>query len=126
MSSKAVSMRVLLVCIQPLLCEGLYNLLVENKTMDVVGPVALAQALSLLDRQPVDVVVLAGDKATLQDTADFNALLDRLPHIPIVQAKLTKRTLRLYMVQEVPASTDALLHALQALSSRSSFLEIPE
>jgi len=126
MSTTPDKVRVLIVCIQPLLCEGIYNLLAENETMDIVGPVALEQALSLLERQPVDVVVLAGEKATAEHSADFKALLDHLPHTPIIQTKLSKRTLQLYMVQEVPASTDALFHALRALSRRSSFLEIPE
>ncbi len=126
MAAFAERMRVLIVCVQPLLCEGIHNLLAENDALEIAGPVALESAPALLEQTPVDIIVLAGEKATPQHAVSFNALLERSPHIPVIQAKMAQHTLRLYWVQEVPASADALFQALQTLSDRSPFPEITE
>lgn len=79
----------------------------------------------MLERQPADVVV-AGEKTAAEHTVVFNTLFEHLPHLAIIQVKLSQRTLQLYMGQEMPASTEALFQGLQALSHRSSFPEIPQ
>ncbi len=126
MTASPRKLQVLIVRIQPLLCEGIVNLLAESAEVEMMGPVELDQALTLMEQQPVDVVILAGERATPQQNVEFSELLDRIPRVPLIQARLSERTLRLYLVQEVPASKDGLFRALHALSSRSSFLETTE
>jgi len=126
MTAPSRKLQVLIVCIQPLLCEGIVNLLAGSAEIEMIGPVELDQALSLMEERAVDVVILAGERATPQQNVEFGELLDRIPRVPLIQAKLSERTLRLYLVQEVPASKDGLFQALHALSSRSSFLETTE
>ncbi len=119
-------LQVLIVCIQPLLCEGIVNLLFGNAEVEPIGPVALEQARGLMEQQTVDVIVLAGESATPQQNAEFGKLLDHAPHVPLIQVRLSERTLRLYQTWEMPASKDGLFQALHALLSRSSFLETTE
>ncbi len=126
MTTNPRKLQVLIVCIQPLLCEGIVNLLAGNEEIEMVGPVELDQALAMMEQRNVDVLILAGERATPQQNVEFSELLDRIPRVPVIQAKLSERTLRLYMVQEVPASKDGLFHALHTLSSRSSFLDTTE
>jgi hypothetical protein len=118
--------RVLVVCIHPLLCEGIVRLLTESAEFEVVGPVqSLEEALEANVARPVDVVLLAGENPGGQGSL-VGAVLESMPQAAMLEARLSENRLRFYLVREAPASKDELFGALRALSSSNrSFFEHP-
>lgn len=124
MSQAQRPLRVLLVCLHPLLCEGLVSLLARETSLALVGPVTPAEALATLQAQApepeIDAIILAGDPPDEASQTMLGNLLTNTPRIPVIQVRMSARALRVYLIQEAPASPKALLDALGRVASSTN------
>ncbi len=106
--------QVLLICLQPLLSEGLERIFQKLDDVELIQFQCAdidAIELYLKDHQP-QVVVIAG-----QDEDDFSdhliaSLLKRCHDAPIVWIGIEYNVMRLYTARTVPASSNQLIAAI--------------
>ena len=106
---------VLLVCLLPLLCEGLQRILepledVECLCLPGADPLALESGLKTF--QP-EMVLVAGENENDASTHLIADLLKRFPDVPVVWVDLTTNVLRLYTSHTLPANSAALIDAIR-------------
>jgi DNA-binding NarL/FixJ family response regulator len=111
--------RVLLVCEQPLLGESLENTLRLLEDVELVGCWRLEDCLpSRLAGQHIDLLIFAeADSPGEQITRLTAQLLDACPDLSIVRVALSRKDLRLYTSQSVPARTADLIDLIHHLRS---------
>lgn len=112
--------QVLLICLQPLLGEGLQHIFqkmedVELVTLNSAELPVIAACLS--DLHP-DMVLLAGEKEDDAATHLISYMLKQYEDIPIVWAELETSVLRLYTAHVLTASSASLLRAIHASDIR--------
>lgn len=106
--------RVLLICLQPLLSEGLERIFQKLDEVELIQfQCADFDAIEqyLTDQKP-QVVVIAG-----QDEDDFSdhliaSLLKRCRDVPIVWIGIENNVMRVYTARTVPASSNQLIAAI--------------
>lgn len=107
--------QVLLVCLLPLLCEGLQRIL---QPLEDVECVCLQGAdLSALDDglkafQP-EMVLVAGENETDESTHLISGLLKRFADVPIVWVDLATNVLRMYTSHTLPANSADLIETIR-------------
>lgn len=126
MSDACGQIRVLLVCLHALLCDGLARLLAEEPSLALIGTVNLSEALLLLQTRPaeleIEAVILAGDLPDEASRTMFGNLLASISNIPVIQVCVNAHSLRVYVVREALATSEALLNALRRLASSANSL----
>ncbi len=108
--------QVLLVCLLPLLCEGLQRVLQQLDEVVVVCRPA-AEALHS-DQEPFqpDIVLVAGEEENDVSTHLIANLLNHFADVPIVWVGLEANVLRLYTSHVLPASSASLIEAIRGRS----------
>ena len=111
--------RVLLLCAQPLLGEGLETILRKLEDVELIGPWApTAQVLAHLSSQTPDVVLVAAEAEHEEMAALTTQILKQFPDLPIVQIGLQENAVRLYTSQTLPARSADLIEAIRSLPIR--------
>ncbi len=106
---------VLLVCLLPLLCEGLQRILEPLEDVECLclpGADLLALESSLKTFQP-EMVLVAGENENDASTHLIADLLKRFPDVPVVWVDLTTNVLRMYTSHTLPANSAALIDAIR-------------
>ncbi len=109
--------RVLLLCTQPLLGEGLESILSKLEDVELIGPLVLEpQVLSQLSEAAPDIVLVADDEGRSEGVASLTAqILGRYPDLPIVRINLTENVIRVYASQTLPARSADLIDVIRSL-----------
>lgn len=111
--------RVLLLCTEPLLGDGLTAILRELEDVELVGPVVLDdRAVRRTRRLDPDVVLIAeaGGAASAPGLAE---LLGQWPEIPVIRVGLREDTIHLSTAWTLPAQGRELVAAIRRLPLRS-------
>ncbi len=109
--------RILLLCAQPLLGDGLQAILGGLKDVELIGPLVLdVQALERVTDNKPDVMLIADDGAEPLSATSLTArILERYPDIPVIRVGLEQDTIRLYTSQTLPARSADLIEAIRRL-----------
>lgn len=109
--------RVLLLCAEHLLGEGLENLLNTLEDVTLIGPWVLdAEVLSRIATNKPDVVLIAEEKDQSEKISALTAqILENYPYLPVIQSKLTRNVVRVYTSLELPARSADLIEAIRKL-----------
>lgn len=107
--------RVLIICLMPLLCDGLQRILarledVEFSCLEFSDPKEVE--VSLKDFHPGTVVV-AGDKESDLSTRLITNLLKLCDDLPIVSIEMETNLLRVYTAHILPANSIELIDAIR-------------
>ncbi|MEB2344387.1 MAG: hypothetical protein OZ948_06595 [Deltaproteobacteria bacterium] len=113
--------RVLLLCTEPLLGDGLGAILGGLEDIELVGPLALDErAVRRAGRLQPDLVLLAEDGGGASAGTHFVArLLAHCPDVPVIRVGLREDTIHLLTSRTVPASRTELIEAIRRLPLRS-------
>jgi len=107
--------QVLLVCLQPLLCDGLQRMLEPLEDIHYVcleGSDLAALDGDLKAFQP-EMVLVAGEGETDQSQHLIADLLKRFADVPVVWVELATNVLRMYTSHTLPANSANLLEAIR-------------
>lgn len=105
--------RVLLVCAQPLLGEGLEHILRGLEDVELIGPWGLdPQVLSRLSQEEPDVVLVADGERVVSLIAH---ILERYPDLPVVQIGLEQNAMRVYTSRRLPTRSADLIEVIRGL-----------
>jgi len=105
--------RVLLVCAQPLLGEGLESILGGLADVELIGPLYLeARWPARLPRDAPDVVLIAGDELGQTYAAQ---ILDHYPEVPVIRVGLEQDEVRIYTTHTLPARSADLMETIRNL-----------
>ena len=108
--------RVLLVCAQPLLCEGLEAILGRLEDVELIGPWVLdAQILARLFQEGPDIVVIAGEGGDGSGPQLATQCLERCPDVPVIRIELAQIAVRLYTSRTLPAHSVDLIETIRQL-----------
>lgn len=106
--------RVLLICLQPLLSEGLVRIFgqLENVTLIRLASADSQAIENALAEQKPHVVVIAGQDE--DDSVDhlISGILKHSQNLPIVWIGIEKNVMRVYSAQTLPASSNQLIAAI--------------
>ena len=109
--------RVLLLCTQPLLGDGLRAILGGLDDVELIGPLALdAQAPAHVVEIRPHVMVIAEDGDDAENAAAITAgLLEHYPDVPVIRVGLEQDNIRLHTSQTLPARSADLIRAIRRL-----------
>lgn len=109
--------RVLLLCVQPLLGEGLEHILSRLEDVELIGPWVLdSRVLSRLSDEAPDIVLIAEQEGKREGVASLTAqILERYPDLPVVRIGLEQNTVRVYTSHTLPARSADLIEAIRSL-----------
>jgi len=112
--------RVLLLCAQPLLGEGLETILSRLEDMELSGPWAPdAQVMDRLLKDVPDIVlVVEKEKEDQSITSLMTGILERYPDLPVVRIGLVQNVIRLYTSRTLPARSADLIETIRSLPAR--------
>lgn len=113
--------RVLLLCTEPLLGDGLGVILGGLEDIELVGPLALDErAVRRVQRLQPDLVLIAEDGGEGSAGTHFTArLLAHCPDVPVIRVGLREDTIHLLTSRTVPARRTELIEAIRRLPLRS-------
>lgn len=111
--------QVLLICLQPLLSEGLQRIFQSLEDVDLVQlPCTDLHALeSLLQFGEPDVIVVAGDLEDEQVQHLIPMLLSRCNEVPVIWTGLEDSELHIYSSQTLPANREGLTDIIRHLTT---------
>lgn len=111
--------QVLLICLQPLLSEGLQRIFESLADVELVeAPCADLQAVeSLLSLGQPDVVVVAGEQEDAQTEHLISMLLNHCADVPVIWVGLEDSQLRVYSSRILPANSAGLLEIIRHIPS---------
>lgn len=117
LKSRARKRRVLLLCDQALLADGLRVILGRLKDVELAGPVIPdAQGLNGMPEDPPDVVLVSEEGDELLGIGSLTArVLERYPDVPVIRMGLRRDSLRLYTSRTLPASSAELIEAIRRM-----------
>lgn len=106
--------RVLLICLLPLLCEGLRRILQAQEDVQLVyleraDPVMIQ---SCFQEFAPETVLIAGERTDDAAAHLISDLLNRWPDVPVVWIELEANIIRLYTSHMLPADSKGLIAAL--------------
>lgn len=110
--------RVLLLCSQSLLGEGLERILGGLEDVELIGPWVLeSQVLSRLFEAVPDIVVVAeGEREDAGSVTSLTAqILESYPDLPVVRIGLEQNAVRVYTSRTLPARSVDLIAAIRNL-----------
>ncbi len=109
--------RVLLLCTQPLLGEGLHVILGRLQDIELIGPLTLdEQIASSVPTHHPDVIVVADNGAESTNAAHLAThLLESFPDIPVIQVGLEQNLIRLFTSKTLPARSADLIETIRRL-----------
>ncbi len=110
--------RVLLLCSQSLLGEGLERILGGLEDVELIGPWVLeSQVLSRLFEAVPDIVVVAeGEREDAGSVTSLTAqILESYPDLPVVRIGLEQNAVRVYTSRTLPARSVDLIEAIRNL-----------
>lgn len=112
--------RVLLLCTEPLLGDGLTAILGRLEDVELVGPVVLDdRAVRRAGSVEPDVVLIAGEGGAASAAAPGLApLLARWPEVPVIRVGLREDTIHLSTSWTLPARRRELIAAIRRLPLR--------
>jgi DNA-binding NarL/FixJ family response regulator len=110
--------RVLLLCAQPLLGEGLAAILNQESEIDLLGPWVLdSHSMKRIAQTNAEVVLIAEDES--RDVSDFiTQVLQTYPSLPVIRTALGDQQVHLYTSASLPARRSDLLGILRTLPKR--------
>lgn len=116
----ATKRRVLLLCTQPLLGDGLQAILRGVEDVELIGPLVLdAQAAVRVQESRPDVMLLAEEGGESSPADRLTArLLEQCPDVPAIRVRLEQDTIRLHTSWTLPASRADLIEAICRLPAR--------
>lgn len=114
--------QVLLICMLPLLCEGLQRIMqkwedVEIHYLECTTP---QQIDTCLENSHPGMILIAGEKENDSSTHLISNLLKRFEDVPIVWIELETNFLRMYTSHSLPARSADLLAAVREISIPST------
>ena len=105
--------RVLLVCAQPLLGEGLEHILRGLEDVELIGPWGLdSGALSRLPQAEPDIVLIADGEGVVSLIAH---ILERYPNLPVLHIGLEQNAVRMYTSRRLPTRSADLIGVIRGL-----------
>lgn len=109
--------RILLLCTQPLLGEGLAAILNQESEIDLLGPFVLADdALTrIANANPYAVLTAEGEKEDRAVTDLITQILQTHPSLPIIRTALRDQQVHVYTSASRPASRRSLIEILRDL-----------
>ena len=109
--------RVLLLCTQPLLGDGLQAILGGLEDVELIGPLVLdAQALDRVAENKPDVMLIAEEGGeSLSATSLTARILEHYPDVPVIRVGLRQDTIRLHTSRTLPARSADLIEAIRRL-----------
>lgn len=111
--------RVLLICLQPLLSEGLQRIFQSLEDVDLIPlPCKDQQAVdSILDLEEPDAIVIAGEREDSLINYLISTLLGRWTEVPIIQIGLEDSDLHIYSSQTLPGNRAGLTELIRQLTT---------
>ena len=111
--------QVLLICLQPLLSEGLQRIFQSLEDVDLVQlPCTDLHALGgLLELGEPDIIVVAGDHEDDPAHELISMLLSRCTDIPVIWTGLDDSDLHIYSSQTLPANRAGLTNIIRHIST---------
>ncbi len=121
------SHQVLLICLQPLLSEGLQRIFQSLADVELIQPPStdlqgVERVLSL--GQP-DVVVIAGEQEDEQSEHMISMLLNRYEAVPVIWVGLEDSRLHVYSSRILPANSARLLDIIRRIPPGEAQRKIP-
>lgn len=113
--------RILLLCTQPLLGEGLASILKEVDDVELVGPYAInTKTLSHLSSNKMpDIVLIAKQESEYKDEATLTVqILEQYPGLPVIHVGLSQNVIHVYTSYTLPAHSADLIKTIHSLSIR--------
>ena len=107
--------RVLLVCLLPLLCDGLQRIItnLEDVEQDRLENPNIQAIYTYLEKTQPDIILLAGEKEDDAATHLISAILKRCADIPVIWIELEANVVRLYTSHVLPANSADLINAIR-------------
>jgi chemotaxis response regulator CheB len=107
--------RVLLVCLHPLLCDGLQRIITKMDDSEVcrLENPDLQTVYTHLENSHPDIVLLAGENEDDAATHLILAVLKWCVDIPVIWVELEANVLRLYTAHVLPANSADLISAIR-------------
>ncbi|MCC6642049.1 MAG: hypothetical protein IT386_12890 [Deltaproteobacteria bacterium] len=114
--------RVLMLCAEPLLGDGLGAILGGLEDIELMGPLALdAQAVQHVRHFQPDLVLIAEDGGEASASTHFaGRLLGLCPEVPVIRVGLREDRIHLLVSSTVPARRTALIEAIRRLPLRNA------
>jgi hypothetical protein len=114
--------QVVLVCERHLWGESLEHILANASDVDFIGCWEFTEpVLSRLKAQPPDILVIASDEASSQNTVSLTAeVLDALPELTVLHATPSQNVLHIYISHTLPARQSELINIIRNLPLQSS------
>lgn len=111
--------RVLLICSQHLLGESMEQILRGAEDMELIGPwEALQDTCERIPEAHPDVVVIVEDEAYQEPLTPLTgALIEAYTDLPIIRARLSENTIRIFSTHLLPASGIDLVETIRRLPS---------
>ena len=111
--------QVLLVCLQPLLSEGLEYILNRSQDIDLDCPkITGEQVLDYLEHTHPNLVLLAGERDDEESTSLITRLVHLHPDLPILWVGLVSNNIRIYTSHTLPARSTDLIEAIRQLATQ--------
>ncbi|MFQ5856272.1 MAG: hypothetical protein ACE5LU_11575 [Anaerolineae bacterium] len=108
--------RVLILCTQSLLGEGIQLILGDEPAVEVVDMASLApESLDSVGTLRPDVIILAEESHSSRATWLTGQLLQAHPETPLIRVALEEDRVQIYSGRQVPASAADLKDALRCL-----------
>lgn len=107
--------RVLLVCLHPLLCDGLQRIITKLDDMDVrrLEKPDIQAVCACLENFRPDIILLAGEKEDDDATHFILAILKWCADVPVIWVELEANVVRLYTSHVLPANSADLIQAIR-------------
>lgn len=111
-----------MICLQPLLSEGLQRILLQRQDIELVQPAYsdLLQIEHLLSLGRPDLIVVAGEQEDQETERLISMLLSHCEEVPIIWIGLDDSFLHVYSSRILPASSAGLIDLIQQVPVRQA------
>jgi hypothetical protein len=114
--------QVLLICLQPLLSEGLRRIVQKMDDVELVEPpcLDLENLESILSLGQPDAILVAGEQDDERAGRLIALLLNHCEEVPIIWVGLEDSSLHVYSSRILPANSDRLQEVVRQIPSRQT------